>query len=166
MKEQVCSARCPYSKYQQVEYLQTFLSVYSETFVRLAKEEQQFFVTCSCKTRIMIGDFFEELICATNLIVVRSVSNMFSVGEVSFKYLYDASPSKILDFDRCFSTVNQQLENRKQSACTYYVVLPRNTPMIGHKGGEEETTAIPLPVYPHQLSFQRTFSVALLLKCH
>lgn len=31
----------------------------------------------------MIGDFFEELICAAHLSVVRSVSNMFSVGELS-----------------------------------------------------------------------------------
>lgn len=163
MKEQVCHVRCPFSKYQQVEHLQMFLSV-SKRFGRPAKEEQLFFVFCSCKTCIMVGDFFEEPICAANCSVVRRVSNMFSVGEVSLNIYMICVYQRLLILTHALNRVNQQLEN--SSVCTYCIaVLPRNALMIGHKVGKEVTTAVPLTSYPHGLSFQRMFSVALLLKC-
>lgn len=79
----------------------------------------------------MVGDFFEELICVANLNMVRSVSVFCRRG--IFKYLYDISLSKTLDFDRCISI----RVNHEQESWVPPRLLFKTTLTIGHKIGKE-----------------------------
>lgn len=63
-----------------------------------------------------------------------------------------------------FNKVNQYLENSRvyvPTILSFYI----ETLVIGHKVGKD-STAISATDHLHMLSFQHTFSVALLLKCH
>lgn len=65
-------------------------------------------------------DFFEDLTCVANLIMIRSVFNMFSVGELSLN-IYMICLYQKLDFDRCISTrVNHEQESRKLDVYLLY----------------------------------------------
>lgn len=85
----------------------------------------------------MVEDFFEELICIANLSMVRSVSNMFSVGEVSLNIYMICLYQRVQILTDAFQHELMSSKKAESCVCTYYfVVLYRKTLIIGHKIGK------------------------------